>query len=167
MGQVKNSSRPLHAGSLKWTAVQPDQAQPFRQGSRQEGVVPSLPRSPAFLEGLPPVGAGYAPREPITRNLQRLIQDHGYAGAFARAISAVSCPNIPELDQIQTLEQFYFLIDAMVTWIPELRVWVGRVRSTMNVPIICASRNFIIILLSLTCWPCKALSIPMPGIPFE
>lgn len=123
MGQVKNSSRPLHAGSLKWTAVQPDQAQPFRQDSRQEGVVPSLPRSPAFLEGLPPVGAGYAPREPITRNLQRLIQDHGYAGAFARAISAVSCPNIPELDQIQTLEQFYFLIDAMVTWIPELRVW--------------------------------------------
>jgi phosphatidylserine decarboxylase len=35
----------------------------------------------------------------------------------------VSRQRVPELDRIHNLYQFYFYIDALVTWMPELRVW--------------------------------------------
>ena len=35
----------------------------------------------------------------------------------------MSAQKIPELDRIKTLSQFYYYVDALVTWIPEIRVW--------------------------------------------
>lgn len=81
------------------------------------------PQSPPFLKDLPRRGAVYAPRRPITKKLRQLIEDYAYTGAFQSAIATVSKQRVPELDRIHTLDQFYFFVDAIVTWMPELRVW--------------------------------------------
>jgi len=69
------------------------------------------------------VGDGYEPQQPINQRLQTLIQNHAYGGAFEAAIARVCQQHIPELESIRTLAQFYWYLDAVVTWIPELRVW--------------------------------------------
>jgi phosphatidylserine decarboxylase len=76
-----------------------------------------------FLQGLPSKGVVYRPRQPATQDLKAMIESLAYAKNFEKAIKAVSKQRIPELDRIQTLDQFYFYIDALVTWIPEIRVW--------------------------------------------
>ena len=81
------------------------------------------PQAPKFLKDLPKRGAVYAPKRPITKKLQQLIEDYAYSGAFESAIATVSKQRVPELDRIHTLDQFYFFVDAIVTWMPELRVW--------------------------------------------
>jgi phosphatidylserine decarboxylase len=119
MGQVQHTMRPMRAGRLKWTAITSGQAQRFE---RQQAKSP-CPLAPDFLRGLPPVGADYQPREAITQKLKNLINDYEYTEEFEQAIHTVCQQGIPELDQIQTLDQFYFLVDAFSGWIPELRVW--------------------------------------------
>ena len=81
------------------------------------------PQPPKFLKNLPKKGAVYAPQRPITKKLKQLIDDYAYAGAFQSAITTVSKQRVPELDHIHTLDQFYYFIDAIVTWMPALRVW--------------------------------------------
>jgi phosphatidylserine decarboxylase len=81
------------------------------------------PQAPKFLKDLPKRGAVYAPRRPITKKLQQIIGAYAYTGAFESAIATVSKQRVPELDHIHTLDQFYFFVDAIVTWMPELRVW--------------------------------------------
>ncbi len=81
------------------------------------------PQAPPFLKGLPKRGAVYAPKRPITRQLKQLIATHAYGAAFEAAIARVSTHRVPELDRIHTLDQFYFFVDAIVSWMPELRVW--------------------------------------------
>lgn len=106
-------------GRLRWNPVSAQQAQLF-----SEVEAPSVvPEQSEFLKDLPPVSAVYQPRQPITKKLKTLIDTHAYAGAFESAIETVSRQRIPELDRIITLYQFYFYIDALVTWIPGLRVW--------------------------------------------
>lgn len=72
---------------------------------------------------VPPIGRSHEPREAITHKLKSLINSHGYGEAFEAAIQHVSQQGISELDRVQSLDQFYFWLDAMATWIPELRVW--------------------------------------------
>lgn len=78
---------------------------------------------PPFLRGLPPKGAVYKPHEPITKKLETIIEESYYRTNFENSIRAVSAQKIPELDRIETLDQFYFYVDALVSWIPEIRVW--------------------------------------------
>lgn len=78
---------------------------------------------PTFLQDLPPEGTVYEPRQPVTKELKKIIEANYYGAAFEDAIKAVSSQRIPELDQIKTLDQFYFYVDALATWIPEIRVW--------------------------------------------
>lgn len=85
---------------------------------------PMLPLQPGpFLGELPAAGEGYSPKQPITQKLQRLIAEHGYEAAFVKAVERVSQHNVPELDRVLTLDQFYYFVDAIVTWTPALRVW--------------------------------------------
>ncbi len=88
-------------------------------------VEPQLPpQAPVFLKELPPPGTAYAPSQPITRELEQIIDKHqGYRDRFNAAIQAVSSQGIPELEPIRTLDQFYYYVDALATWIPEIRVW--------------------------------------------
>jgi phosphatidylserine decarboxylase len=79
--------------------------------------------TPRFLKDLPALGDCYDPKQPINKKLQILIHKHAYVGAFEAAIARVSKQQIPELDRIQTRSQFYWYLDALVTWIPELRIW--------------------------------------------
>lgn len=81
------------------------------------------PQAPPFLGNLPPAGTAYEPQQPATVHLKSIIQENYYSRNFEAAIATVASQNIPELDQITTLEQFYFYVDALVTWIPEIRVW--------------------------------------------
>lgn len=81
------------------------------------------PQAPPFLGDLPPEGTVYEPRQPATKALKAIIDESYYQGAFEHAIRAVSAQRVPELDRIKTLDQFYFYVDALVTWIPEIRVW--------------------------------------------
>ena len=81
------------------------------------------PQPPKFFKNLPKKGAVYAPQRPITKKLKQIIDDYAYAGAFQHAITTVSKQRVPELDHIHTLDQFYYFIDAIVTWMPALRVW--------------------------------------------
>ncbi len=106
-------------GRLKWNAVSARDAQRFDE----QGTPSPAKQAPKFLKDLPSVGAVYEPKQPVTKKLKKLIDSHAYAGAFQSAISTVSRQRIPELDRIHTLYQFYFYIDALVTWMPELRVW--------------------------------------------
>lgn len=86
--------------------------------------VTSLPKqNPVFLGELPAVGTFYEPQQPATQKLKQLIAENYYQGAFKSAIDMVSKHKVPELDKIKTLDQFYYYVDALVTWIPETRVW--------------------------------------------
>lgn len=106
-------------GRLRWNPVSAQKAQLF-----SDLEVPSpVHEQTEFLKDLPAVSAVYAPRQPITKKLKTLIDGNSYAGAFESAIETVSRQRIPELDRILTLYQFYYYIDALVTWIPGLRVW--------------------------------------------
>ena len=80
-------------------------------------------QAPPFLEGLPPEGVIYTPNEPATQALKQIIEENYYGTFFENTIKTVSQQNIPELDRINTLDRFYFYLDALVTWIPEIRVW--------------------------------------------
>ncbi len=93
----------------------------FLAAAGLEAAVP--PQMPPFLEGLPAVGETYDPQQDITRRLKDLIADNDYEEAFLQAIDEVYRDAIPELNRIQTLDQFYFYLDALVTWIPGIRVW--------------------------------------------
>ncbi|MDE1465456.1 phosphatidylserine decarboxylase [Spartinivicinus poritis] len=83
--------------------------------------LPCQPRP--FLAGLPPVGSLYEPQQEATKQLKHIIETNYYASSFENAIKEVSKQRIPELESIKTLDQFYFYVDALVTWIPEIRVW--------------------------------------------
>ena len=48
------------------------------------------PQEPPFLEGLPPVGTVYEPKQPATKELKRIIDEKYYATNFENAIKAVS-----------------------------------------------------------------------------
>ncbi len=89
----------------------------------EQGAPSPAPQSPKFLKDLPGSGAVYAPQQAITKRLKKIIDDYAYGGAFQSAITTVSRQRIPELDRIHTLDQFYYYVDALVTWMPELRVW--------------------------------------------
>jgi len=82
-----------------------------------------LPQQPPFLANLPSEGEVYTPQQPITQKLQKIIEENYYGTFFEEAIKTVSSQNIPELDGIKALDQFYYYIDALVTWMPEIRVW--------------------------------------------
>ncbi len=88
-----------------------------------QGASSPAPQAPRFLKDLPGRGEVYAPKQPITKRLKALIDECAYGGAFQSAITSVSAQRVPELDRIHTLDQFYFFVDAIVTWMPELRVW--------------------------------------------
>lgn len=88
-----------------------------------EGPKSPAPQSPKFLEDLPKRSELYEPQQPVTKKLKHLIEAHAYQGAFESAITTVSRQRVPELDRIHTIYQFYFFVDAIVTWMPELRVW--------------------------------------------
>jgi phosphatidylserine decarboxylase len=81
------------------------------------------PEPPTFLEDLPPKGRVYNPEQPATKELKRIIEENYYTANFEDAITAVSKQKIPELDNIETLYQFYYYVDAVVTWIPSIRIW--------------------------------------------
>lgn len=81
------------------------------------------PQAPKFLKDLPGVGEVYEPQCPITKKLKEIIDRCSYKADFQRAIERVSQQKIPELDRIRTLDQFYYYVDALVRWMPELRVW--------------------------------------------
>lgn len=83
----------------------------------------AMPKVPRLLEGMPPVTTSYDPQQAITQELNQLILEHGYQKAFEQAISRVKEQKIPQIEAIQTLDQFYFFIDALATWVPGLRVW--------------------------------------------
>lgn len=81
------------------------------------------PQAPKFLKDLPKKSELYSPQQPITKKLKKIIEDYSYQAAFKRAIKRVSKQKIRELDRIKTLDQYYYFLDKIVTWMPELRVW--------------------------------------------
>ncbi len=81
------------------------------------------PQEPMFLGEIPPEGTVYEPKQTATKKLKRIIEENYYTASFESAIKTVSMQRVPELDKIQTLYQFYYYVDALVTWMPELRVW--------------------------------------------
>lgn len=89
----------------------------------RRGDSPLPPQSPPFLKDLPGEGERYEPQREATQALKTIIEENYYTTNFEAAISTVQAQNIPELNQIKTLDQFYFYVDALVTWIPEIRVW--------------------------------------------
>jgi len=93
----------------------------FREKRTSDTPLP--PQAPRFLKGLPKVGQLYEPKWPATIELKNIIETNYYGGAFSNAIQTVGKQHIPELRRIKTLDQFYFFVDALVTWIPEIRVW--------------------------------------------
>ncbi|HEX3761291.1 MAG TPA: phosphatidylserine decarboxylase [Kofleriaceae bacterium] len=94
---------------------------PTGLASRHAGKLP--PQQPPFLRDLPREGEVYEPKQKVTRELKEIIDDNYYGAAFEHAIATVSAQRVPELDRIKTLDQFYFYVDTLVTWIPEIRVW--------------------------------------------
>lgn len=89
----------------------------------EEGAPSPAPQAPKFLKDLPGVSDAYEPECPITKKLRDIIDAEACAAAFQSAIARVSQHKVPELDRIQTLDQFYFYVDALARWLPELRVW--------------------------------------------
>jgi len=84
----------------------------------------SLPLlAPMFLGDIPPVGTVYVPKQAATKKLKKIIEENYYTASFESAIQTVSRQKVPEIDQIQTLYQYYYYVDELVTWIPEIRVW--------------------------------------------
>jgi len=110
------------AADLAWRLDQKPGTVSDGVGLGDEGE-PAPPQAPAFLGKLPPIGTPYTPQQPATQALKALIQAKGYTSAFEAAVTRVSGQHVPELDRIETLDQFYFYVDALVTWIPEIRVW--------------------------------------------
>ncbi|MBL4862597.1 MAG: phosphatidylserine decarboxylase [Crocinitomicaceae bacterium] len=84
---------------------------------------PETPKAFIFPENLPKEGTVYNPERPATRELKDIIEKNYYTANFEDAIATVSKQQIPELDKIKTLDQFYYYVDQLVTWIPEIRVW--------------------------------------------
>ena len=76
-----------------------------------------------FLKGMPPVGKSYTPQQEITQELANLIDANYYTENFETAIQTVAEQKIAEISRIKTLDQYYFYVDALVTWSPEIRVW--------------------------------------------
>ncbi|HLP46054.1 MAG TPA: phosphatidylserine decarboxylase [Candidatus Kapabacteria bacterium] len=92
--------------------------------SHEEKPLPPLPpQEPRFLKDIPGIGMVYDPQEKATKKLKKIIEENYYSAAFESAIKTVSTQRIPELDRIHTLCQFYYYIDQLVKWIPEVRVW--------------------------------------------
>jgi phosphatidylserine decarboxylase len=104
-------------------ACHPADAQPRSSVSAASAARQLPPQAPLLLQDLPPAGTRYAPQQPATKHLQAMIEKHSYRKQFTTAIESVSSQGIPELEPIKTLDQFYYYADAMVTWIPEIRVW--------------------------------------------
>ena len=88
-----------------------------------ECVHSPVQRVPKFLKDLPAKGEIYAPKQPITKRLKKIIEDYSYKAAFERAVERVSKQRVPELELIETLDQYYYFVDQVVTWMPGLRVW--------------------------------------------
>lgn len=109
----KQSSRP---GRLKWNPLRLQRTSPREAQSGNDWW-------PPFPEHLPPPSAIYEPKQPITIELKKLIEEHAYAGAFQSAIDTVRQQQVPELDRIQNLSQFYCYVDSLATWKPGLRHW--------------------------------------------
>lgn len=99
--------------------------EPTTAGLQRDAAPLPLQQQP-FLHGLPHIGDPYDPQQPVTKELKQLIDSHYYEAAFQTAIGAVAEQNIPELRRIHTLDQFYFYVDALATWIPEIRVWAWQ-----------------------------------------
>lgn len=97
-------------------------AQESKQLMDEDAPSPA-PQAPEFLKDLPGVGDVYEPSCPITKKLKKIIHECSYKTDFLSAIERVSKQKIPELERIQTLDQFYYYVDALVRWMPELRVW--------------------------------------------
>lgn len=102
-----------------------------RDMERMEGEVPradakaraSRSRHQPFLAGIPAWGVPYAPETDAAKRLKKLIAENGCEAAFTTAIRRVANDGVPELNLIHSLEQFYFYIDTLVRWVPEVRVW--------------------------------------------
>lgn len=119
-----NSSHSPAGRQRKRLAAAGDLARKLEHSGCGTGIAgANPPQAPQFLGELPPRGQAYAPRRPATRSLKALIEAHYYTAAFEAAVSLVAEQDVPELKRIETLDQFYFYVDAVVTWIPEIRVW--------------------------------------------
>jgi phosphatidylserine decarboxylase len=117
---TRQESRRHRSGArLRWGALSAPQAHHPDRHSLSSPIL----QAPSFLQNLPATGVPYEPQQPITTKLKTLIRSQSYEAAFEGAIAAVSQRRIPELERIHTLDQFYFYLDALATWIPELRVW--------------------------------------------
>ena len=80
-------------------------------------------QAPRFLKGMPRVGQVYNPQEKITKELAAIIDANYYTENFVAAIQTVAEQKIAEISRIKTLDQFYFYVDTLSTWMPEIRVW--------------------------------------------
>jgi len=98
---------------------------PARSRVATEREVSRTPLAP-FPVGLPGPDAVYAPVTPAGKALKEIITSASYDGNFDAAITRVAGQGIPELSRIQTLDQFYFYVDALVNWRPEIRHWEVR-----------------------------------------
>lgn len=98
-------------------------AEAFQEGQAASNAMSFPPQAPQFLKDIPPIGTVYEPKQPATKKLRHIIEENYYSTSFESAIKNVSKQRVPELDLIHNLYQFYYYIDELVTWIPELRVW--------------------------------------------
>ena len=139
MSDAKQGNPPRRGARLNTVRVASDQdlerreEQLARQGAAAKSKKKAgrgallLPlQAPPFLAGIPNESSRYAPRQPATKKLKKIIEDNYYRGNFEKAITRVAGQNVPELSDIKTLDQFYFYVDALVTWVPETRVWECR-----------------------------------------
>ena len=94
-----------------------------RQSGMTSDRLANSPRQGSFLAHLPACGSAYQPQQPITLALQKLIASLGYGEAFEQAIQRVAQQRIPEIEAIRSLDQFFWFVDALATWIPALRIW--------------------------------------------
>lgn len=123
-GSGKGKNRVATAEDLRQVLKRDETFQQQNIKGRAASYAASLPpQAPPFLKDIPPIGTVYEPKQPATKKLRRIIEENYYSSSFESAIKTVSLQRIPELDKIHTLYQFYYFIDEMVTWIPELRVW--------------------------------------------
>jgi phosphatidylserine decarboxylase len=79
--------------------------------------------APPFLNKLPKEGELYSPIQEPTKHLKKIIEDNYYSKNFEDAIAHVAAQRVPEMDRIKNLQQFYYYIDELVQWIPEIRCW--------------------------------------------
>jgi phosphatidylserine decarboxylase len=89
----------------------------------KDGARSPIPQAPKFLNDLPDESELYSPQQPITKRLKKIIEDCSYQAAFKAAIKRVSKQRIQDLDKVKTIYQYYYFLDQIVTWMPELRVW--------------------------------------------